>query len=674
MRCKGVALSRFFTVASLFIVTAGCGGTPPPQAPTAAKPAATVPPPPPPDLSAVPDPQTLVVSGRVARLGASLTTVHGWSKLPMPQSEQVTEIITSEAVGPIVDLDQPIDFAVAVVGSGARMKDLTAVSAAVKDPEKVKATLAERYKLFPGDNGALLIQGLGRPVHRDDADDEDDDKGKSGGDDPDAARTCELAPAYGAAPVRLVCGWNARALAELGPWLTRTATRAGAGADLHVDVRMAPLKPTIAEQKRLLGMILGSVLGGRLGLSSARDLAAGVGGDLADFATDLDSMALDVQMGDAGAQATATLKLSGATSALGRVATGHPERSGPAPAAFWQLPGDADVALFERGIDEAELAKARDLLLQAVSGALSDVGLKDADRKPIVDAFGKVSSSAALVYGSGVDAAEVRKALAAGRALGDKGDPAQRAEAKRETVEALIGWRVIELDEPSAKLAGALKELSAALGKPGVAAAYHAKSKELVPPSFHVAAVPKAAALPAGAQHYVLELHLTDRRPAPPRSGPIRGTPANAAPAGKPLLVHVFVVPDGQRTWVGAGGDEAIVAAKLAASLGAGGDKLAARPELASLKNGSVGAGGFVTARGLPEAAQQMALLFSGSTWGATETFDEAAQLPHQGLVPVVFSVTAQQGATPPPVVATVLVPTGAIEDVVTAILRRGGF
>ena len=54
----------------------------------------------------------------------------------MPQSEQVTELLTSEAVGPLVDLDQPIDFAVAVTGSGTKMKDLTAVSAAVKDPRR----------------------------------------------------------------------------------------------------------------------------------------------------------------------------------------------------------------------------------------------------------------------------------------------------------------------------------------------------------------------------------------------------------------------------------------------------------------------------------------------------------------------------------------------------------
>ena len=71
------------------------------------------------DLSPVPEPgwpRPRPGASRSCR--ASLATAHGWTKLPMPQSEQVTELLTSEAVGPIVDLDAPIDFAVAVLGSG----------------------------------------------------------------------------------------------------------------------------------------------------------------------------------------------------------------------------------------------------------------------------------------------------------------------------------------------------------------------------------------------------------------------------------------------------------------------------------------------------------------------------------------------------------------------------
>jgi len=647
---------------SLALSITGCGASaPPPQAPAVPKPVPEVAPPPPVDLSAVPEPATLVVSARFAKLSASFATAHGWTKLPMPQSEQVTELLTSEAVGPIVDLDQPIDFAVAVVGTGAKMKDLTALSAAVKDPDKVKAALAERYKLVPGDNGALLIQGLGKPS-RDSADDDSDDDGKHPPDEHDASRSCELAPAFGAAPVRLVCGFTPKALAELGPWLTRTATRGASTADLHVDVHMKPLQPTIADQKRLIGMILGSVLGGRRGLSGRRELAVAFGTDLADFAGDLDGASADVALGDAGAQATVTLKLTGSTSALARIATSHPERSGPPPAAFWQLPGDADIAVFSRGVDEAQLARGRDLVLQAVGGALGEQGVKDADRKAIVDSLAKLVSPSAMVYGSGVDAEAIRKALATEKGLSIQSEQTEKEEAKRQTIEALLGWRVIEL--------------AAAVGRPSVGAAYREKLRDAVPPALRSVPAPKIAGLPAGVQHFVLELHTLERKaPAPPRPGkPPPPAAKKPLPPLKPLLVHILVAPDGHRTWIAVGGDEAVTASRLSVALGTTGDKLAAHADLAAMKDATVGAGGFFTARGLPEAGQQLPLLLEGATWLGKETFDEAAQMPHQGLTPILFSSTAQSGGGAAVTVTRITLPRDAIEDAVATVLRRGGF
>jgi hypothetical protein len=666
-------LPRWLALAALLLPA--CGGAPsPPPAPTVGPAPAPVSASPA-DLSPVPEPPSLVVSGRLAKLSASLATAHAWTQLPMPQSEQVTEILTGEAVGPLVDLDQPIDFAIGVTGSGARMKDLTALSAAVSDPDRVKAALAERYKLVPGDDGVLLIQGLGRPAHT--ADNDSDDDGKASGDDRETTRTCELSPAFGAAPVRLVCALSPRALTELGPWLVRTATRAGTTADLHVDVRMKPLQPTIAEQKRLIGMILGSVLGGRIGLSSLRDLAVALGSDLADFASDLDEAVADVTLAEQGVRAALTLRLSGSSSTLGRIATAHPERSGPAPAAFWQLPGDADLALFHRGIDEAQLAPERDLVLRAVGDALGESGVKEPDRKAIIDALGKLVSPAAGVYASGIDAGGVRKALSADKALTVKDEPAEKDEAKRQVVEELLGWRVMEVDEPSTRFAAGLKELSVAIGKPSVAAAYRQKLADAVPPALRWLAAAKSAGLPAGAQHYVLELHSFERKAPPPPSlvgGRRPGPPRKPWPPLKPLLVHLFLVPDGPRTWLAVGGDEEVAESRLAATLATSGDKLAGQGALAPLRDGAVGTGGFITPRSLPEMAQQMALLFNGATWGAKETFDEAAQMPHQGLTPIVFSSTAQPGGAPAVVVSNVSVPREAIEDVVTAILRHGGF
>ena len=179
------------------------------------------------------------------------------------------------------------------------------------------------------------------------------------------------------------------------------------------------------------------------------------------------------------------------------------------------------------------------------SDTLAEGGLKEPDRKAIVGAASKLVSTAPAVYGSGIDIEAVRKALATEKALTSKASPAEREETKRQTMEALLGWRVMELDEPSTRIASGLKELSMAMGKPSVTAAFREKLKDAIPPALHLAPSAKGAALPAGTQHYVLELHTLERKAtAPERAEP--GKPA--APKKpmlplKPLLVHFSSCP-----------------------------------------------------------------------------------------------------------------------------------
>ncbi len=644
-------------------VVAACGGAPAaPQAPASSgAPLASPALPLAPDLSPVAPPSGLVVSGRLSRLDASLGTVHGWTQLPMPQSEQVTEIIADEAtMGALVALDQPMDFAVAVSGTGARLTAMVAVSAAVRDFEEARTSLAEKHKLVPGDNGVLLVQRLAHRSHR--AGDPDDD-GKSA-EDSDDVHACELAPAYGAAPTRLVCGWDTNALAKLGPWLTRGATRQTSTYDAHVEVHMQPLRSTIAAERRMFSIVLGTVLGGRLGLSGARDLAQAVGGDIADFANDLDTLSLDVVLSDPGAAATTTLKLSGTSSALGRLALANADRNGPAPAAFWQMPGDADFAFFDRGIDPNELVRGRDLVLKVVSDKLAEDGLKDADRHAITDALGKIVSPASMVLASGIDVDSVRKALSAEKALGDAADATARRDANRASAQALLGWRVVEVDEAAATRVDAMKGLATALARPGVTAAYGAKAG-VAAPKVTVARMPKEGGLPKDAQHFEVELPL----PEPSAASSGTGKPRTVALA-KPLVIHVFIVPDGARSWIGVG-DAALVPAKLSAAMAGSGDTLRAKPELSVLKDASLGAGGFLTARGVPEAREQMAALFASDPGREADLFESTAQLPHQGLTPVPFSLTAQPGA-PGTVVATLQVSRGTVDDVLVTALKHG--
>ena len=648
-------------------VASSCGGAPAsPQAPaSSAGPVASAVMPAAPDLGPVPTPPGLVVTGTVTKLGATLATVHGWIQLPMPQSDQVTEIVAGQPLGAIVDLDQPIHVAVAVAGAGVRLTPLVAISAGIRDVDAVKAALSARYKLTPGANGALVIQSLGHPSRPDGT---DDDKG-SDDDDP---RACELAPSYGSPAMRLVCGWDAKSLAALGPWLTRGATRDRLpAADAHVELRMEPLKPTIAQERKLLLLLLGTALGVQpaYAVPAARELVEAVAGDLADFGTDLDTASLDVALSDPGAAATLTLKLSGATSALARLAMANADRNGLPPAAFWQMPGDADFAVFDRGIDPNVLARGRDLVLKVLSDGLAADGVKDADRHAFVDALGKLVSPAPTVYASGVDADAVRKALAALKALPDTTDGAQVREASRVATQALLGWRIVEADEPAAGRIDAMKGLTAALSRPSVAAVY----KKLVPFGWlgiRSAPLPKGTTLPKDTQHFALDVPFVE---------PVAASRApSKKPLGppKPLAIDMFIVPDGARSWIGVG-DAALVTARLSAVIAGTGDVLRGRAELAAFKEVTVGAGGFFTARGVAETGEQLAALTGGDAGGfanGADIFESAAQVPHQGTTAIPFSLTAPSVAqgTQAGVVATLQVSRATVDDLLVVALKHG--
>jgi hypothetical protein len=573
----------------------------------------------------------------------------------MPQSEQMSELLMSESVGPLVDLDHPMDFAVATTGVGMRLRALGAVSAGVKDVDAAKGSLADRYKLVPWEDQTTLVQGLGGHRRRDDSDEDDSDEDRND-------RACVLAPppAEGASG-RLVCGWDRRGLSELEPWLSRTPSTATSKPDLHADLRMEPLKPTILALKRMFSMVLGNALGGRLGASSSRDLALSVGGDAVDFALDLDAASVDVDLADVtGVSIKAKVQLSSVSSGFARLITAHPDGGSPPPGAFWQLPPDTDVAAFERGIDPDLLARARDLALDAISSKLEEEGLQVADRKAVAEAFAKLLSPAPALYARGLDAEAQKKSFGVTKSLPPTAATSEILEAKRTVEEALLGWHLIAFDEPPTRLATALTELTNAWDRPGLLASYRSAHKGRPAPSLRSLPTAKSAALPRGTQHFALEIPL--------EQGPDK---PNSRVKVRPLAVHAFLLSEGTRTWLGIGGDEALVVSKLVSVLAAG--QGVVRPELAALKERKLGAGGFVTARGVAEFVLLVQALAGEYDLGL-ESLDELSQLPHRGETPTPFSLTARPGTQMPTVDAELQLPLGVVEDTIQAAIRHGGF
>ncbi len=214
----------------------------------------------------------------------------------------------------------------------------------------------------------------------------------------------------------------------------------------------------------------------------------------------------------------------------------------------------------------------------------------------------------------------------------------------------------MEVDEPSARLAGALKEVAAAWGRPGVTAAFLARSKKgSRPPVIRGQPLPKGATLPKGAVHYTVDVPRVSDQASD-----------GAKPKGAaPLVVHLLLAPDGSRTWVGIGGDAMLLASRLTGAMSA---PSAVRPELSPLDQANVGAGGFLNLRSLPEAVVQLAVLGADGVSGPLSLLDAVAALPHRGLTPIPFSLTAQPDHA---VVATLQVPRAAIEDAIVAGLSQ---
>jgi hypothetical protein len=627
-----------------------CGSPPPPAAPVTlpASSASAAPAPPPIDTSPAPEPPGLIAFARAAKPSEAIKVVGGWVQMPMPGPSEVGQLITGEPTGNLVDLDQPIDFAIVMRGPQPR----GAMSAAVRSLDEARLAFS-KYKLVPGENGALHIEGLGKP---DDAD-KDGDEGE--------ARVCELLPSFGPAAMRIVCAESQRTLDELGPWLARTVPRSTYPSDLHVELRVSPIRELVSTMRRALPMLAGSALGIRhTGVPEIDDAFRATIEDLADLSSDADTVSIDAMFGEPQATVTMTSRFRSSTSLLARLAVSHPERAGAPPAAFWKLPADADVAFFYGGIDAADFEHLRDHLADIVGASLTKLGLADADRKAMRDVAAETLDLVALrsEYAKGLDLDAAEKAIAAIKTV-KEGDAAARDEAERAAAERMAGWLVVGLDAPAAKVGAIEKEWAAAWARPGVAKWVRAKATDSPPPVIRMAPLPKGIT-GKDAAHLEMVVYPTHSGRVPDTSGGAK-TAKKAVP-GKPLILHALVVPDGNASWLVFAADEALAVAKAKEVMGAG--ALASRAGLASMKDARMNGGGFVTARSF-ELQDVFGWVLSPSWWRLEhDPLRWIASAPDQGATPILFQLASQPGATASPAgsfTATATIPKGAIESIV---------
>lgn len=597
----------------------------------------------------MPDPEGLLVVGRITNPDGMIKTAGNWTHLPIPSGADLVRSITDASLGEVVDLSQPIDAAVAL--GGRKLRPHVAVSVAVRSLDGAKTKLASEHKLVPGPNGSTFVQGvsLGKspPVEEGEAEE-------------DEAEGCLLTPA----PVggRLVCG-ERHAIDALAPYLARTVTRQKWPADVHLELRFAPVREAVNQARGQLPILARTFLGASS--PAIHNLVEATVGEAADFVGDANRMTLDMNIGDKGVETTSRIEYAHATSLLAKLAISERGNDGPPPSAFLHLPGEADLAFYGRGADPKLFDHPRELLGAAFVEAAGDSGMPEGEKKALKELVADrmlAVFTGASVYGKGYDAAALAKALTARQSV-KPDNIAAEDEASRVLAEQVVGWHLVQVADPIAKVGPILKDWSALWNRPAFAkwAKKQASSKMLA--QMRVAPMPAGVTLPKESVHLEIVVPRADievSSPTPARAG-AKSTPKKVA--RKPVTMHVFAIPDQGATWIAFGLDGKLVAQKAAASLSTAPatDTLGEKPAMVeSLRNAKTTGAALVTLRGL--------LVFGALNGSERSPFSSLAMLPSKGSTPITLTSTVE-GPSPAAAegssVANIKVPRATIDDLV---------
>lgn len=655
---------------SVVVLALGCGGTPPvtppksPTGPVAKADEGKI------DLEKVPEPDGLIAFGRVSHPDTILKSVSSWSRFPLPSGKDLVSSMSDDSVGDVVDLSQPIDGAAMIKAKGRDPEPLLAFSIAVTSYDTAKTKLGSSHRLSAGPNGQFTIEGLSFSG----------EKRRKGDDEDEERPTCVLAPA--AEPKgggRIVCG-EPQAVVALSPYLTRTLVRQTFKSDVHVEMRVGPVREPLNQLKAMLPMLARSLMGGQS--PSLRELGESVVNEAVDVVGDTERVVLDAQLPEAGADAEVRMEFQHANSLIAKLATSNADKASTPPAAFMHLPAETDLAFYSRGSDPKLFDRPKELLGRVALELTADTTMPEAERKMVkelvVDKLLPLFTGP-LVYGKGYDAAAIDKALTARKAV-KPNDAAANDEAERVLGEQVVGWHLVQVGEPAAKVGGMLKEWSALWARPAFQKWVKTESSAKMMAQVRNAPVP--AGLPKETVHLevVIPRHdLVDYGGSVMESKPVAAPPgAKPAPAPKaappkkiprkPLVFHVFAVPDQGATWIAFGFDAKLLAAKATIALSSGPDKdtLAKTGTVETLKDVKSSSGWLLTARGL--------LVFTAMKHRDRTPYAMLASLPNKGATPITFTSLAS-GPQPNAAAGTLTthfkLPKAAIEDLVKVGMAR---
>ncbi len=639
------------STSALIVLAASAACGPPPAPPVPPKPVVVEKPiavEKPVDLSPVPAPERIIFVAQVRKPSDIKKTISDWTRFPLPGGETLAEAALGKPVGDIVDMEQPIRAVGTITGSGKKAKPTFVGSIPLVGFDQAKRQIEGVYSLSSVDNGDFQINGV-----------EDSDA-----TDPEDRRTCFLAHSAGPSHAALVCGMGPDTQ-KLLPYLVRTAVKEVPEKDVHVELRLSPARDELRLAMTMLPAAFAAF--GSSNPAMAEMMEAGAS-DLGDFVIDVDKLTLDANFGDKALQADFATSFESRRALMTQIGLSHADKNGPPPPALWHLPSDTDFAVWGSGVDGKMIEHPKDLVMRAIAQAAKDEKMSDADNKALSDALGHTLSLTAspTLYAKGYDENGIKAALDKERDI---------SALPRETISQAIGWHLWRIEEPIAKVGPATKEWVSAWSRPG----FQKWAKEHIS-KHHLATLkvtPVAAALKLPKDSVHIEISLPIDEPAgppvtPPMAPRAKGAkdpkpldikPVKQAPQ-KPVVVHVFVVPDAGASTIAIGLDEKLIAQKALTSLSTSPDNetLKGRQGYDALRDLRASAGGFVTMHAVVGAAKM-----------GDDPTRKLTGLSNNARTPIVFTFasagpngTAKEGA----MTTTVRIPKDFILDIMKMGMR----
>ncbi len=423
--------------------------------------------------------------------------------------------------------------------------DWAAVSLGLASLEDAKQNLAEDFDLIPGRDDVIALS-----PHR--------------GADPKKL-ACEIHPSAGQPAYRLVCAKQLATLHALAPYMARTLPREPAGEEVRVRFFPGALAQNIKGDAPADSWesVLRKMTSESLAETEALSLGANLGGD--------------------PVEAFVRATFRAAASPMTRMLMAQVDVKAPPPDLFWRLPADALGAAYTVGSEAGDLAPVQSQLLDSFETSLREDGATD----ETVTLARKVMASVlftggplSLAYGF-----DLPGAIAAIQAE----TPGHHADRH-----VLHGWLVAGVQEPASRWTDAIRELDALDARP--AKKVDAQGRPLQPKKTVTRETEqKVVEPPFGPQaaHFLFSEYAR----------------VNGKQTVKPTSVdHLFVVPDGDRTWLAIGENESQLVGKVKEIL-SGGSSLASRTDLGAL-HAPAGFAGFLSvglfdALGSPDDASE---------------------------------------------------------------------